>query len=264
VKNDKLQRQYHFRSFRLTGMLLSGMGDAAALPLADLMRDPNTQSRWAAATILAMIGPDMKAAVPALEKVHADKNENVGVRVAAARAIAAIRSSNPFDLYKKIPDVESRIVAMSRENRILTQSHQLWQEHFAKDPEKTMARQLALYNLTIGFERPLYCLATAKDVKAHNQWLREHAAKTLANLPPVLPSLTGTVLNSDAHTFLLLFGSKSQHYPGRLEADVEKALKEICFRALDITKVASKPRYLPKTTEHLRKLLALDESLSIL
>jgi len=264
IRNDKLQRQYHFRSMRLTGMLLSGMGDDAAEPLASLLRDPNTQSRWAAATILAMIGPDMKAAVPALEKVHADKNENVGVRVAAARAIAAIRSSNPFDLYKKIPDVESRIVASSREMRLRSQSHELWREHFTNSSNQTMARQLALYNLTLEWERPLYELAVGENVKAHNQWLREVAAETLSTLPPVLPGLTGTVLNTDAHPFLLLYGSKSQHFPGRLEADVERALQELCFTALDITKVDSKPRYLPKTTEHLRKLLALDESLSIL
>ena len=264
IKNDTLMRQYYCRGMRLTGMLLSGMSDAAALPLADLLRDLNPQTRWAAATILAMIGPDMKAALPALEKAYADKNEDIGVRVAAARAIAEIRSANAFDLYKNIPDVEDKIVALSRENRMLPQSHELWQEHFATDPDKTMARQLALYNLTLAFERPLYGLAVGKDVKAHNQWLREYAAKRLANLPPVLPSLTGTVLDSDAHTFLLLFGSKSPHYPGRLEADVEKALKEICFTAVDITKVANKPRYLPKTTEQLRRLLALDESLSIL
>ena len=264
IKNDKLMRQYYFRSVRHTGMLLSGMGDAPALPLAALVRDTNPRTRWAAAAILAMIGPDMKAALPALEKAYADKGEDIGVRVAAARAIAEIRSANPFDLYKEIPDVESRIVALSRENRKMPQSHQLWQEHFATAPDKTMARQLALYNLTLTSERPLYRLAVGKDVKTQNQWLREHAAETLANLPPVLPSLTGTVLGSDAHTFLLLFGSNSPHYPSRLEADVEKALKEICFTALDISKVANKPRYLPKTTEHLRKLLALDESLSIL
>lgn len=264
VKNDKLTRSYYYRSLRLTGMLLSGMGDAAASPLADLLRDPNPRTRWAAATILAMIGPDMKAALPALEKAYADKGEDIGVRVAAARAIAAIEGTKAVELYRSIPDVESKIVTLARKNQGVSQGHELWREHFATDPTKTAARQLALYNLTVDFEKPLYCLATGKDLKAQNQWLREYAAKKLANLPPVLPSLTGIVLGSDAHTFLLLFGSKSRHYPGRLEADVEKALKEFCFTALDITKVANKPRYLPKTTEHLRKLLALDESLSIL
>ena len=264
IRNDKLQRQYHFRSMRLTGMLLSGMGEAAAEPLASLLQDPSPLARWTAATNLAMIGPDMKAALPALEKSFADKDEDIAVRVAAARAIAAIRSVDPFDLYREIPDVENRIVANSREMRLRSQSHELWREHFNNSPNQTMARQLAFYNLTLQWERPLHDLAVGKNVKAHNQWLREVAAKKMSKLPSVLPSLTGTVLNTDAHTFLLLYGSKSQHFPGRLEADVERSLKELCFTALDITKVDNKPRYLPKTTEHLRKLLALDESLSIL
>ena len=264
IRNDGLMEQYYVRGVRLTGMLLSGMGDAPAGPLARLLSDANPRTRWAAATVLAMIGPDMKAALPALEHACADKGEDVGVRVASARAIAEIRGSDVFELYTGIPDVEDRIVALSRKNQRTAQSHEVWQQHFAAHPTRTMARQLALYNLTKGFEEPLYCLATGDDLKAQNQWLREYAARKLAALPPVLPSLTGTVLGSDAHTFLLLFGAGSRHYPGRLAADVERAFKEICFKALDARKVANKPRYIPKSTDDLRRLLDLDESLSIL
>ncbi|MEM7391877.1 MAG: sulfatase-like hydrolase/transferase, partial [Verrucomicrobiota bacterium] len=58
VRKDQFMRQYHFRGVRLTGMLLSGMGDAPALPLARLLHDSSPQTRWAAATILEMIGPN--------------------------------------------------------------------------------------------------------------------------------------------------------------------------------------------------------------
>jgi len=264
IKNDGLMGRYYGRGVRLTGMLLSGMGQSPALPLANLLEDENPRIRWAAATILAMIGPDMKAALPALENTFTDKDEDIGVRVASARAIADIKGIDGSKLCERIPDVQRRIVELSRRNREASQSPELWQQHFAADPETTAARQLALYNLTTEFEKPLYDLATGQNLKAQNQWLREYAADKLANLPPVFPSLTGHVLGSEAHTFLLLFGSGSRHYPGRLEPDVEKAFKEICFKALDITRIANKPRYLPKSTDVLDKLLALDDSLSIL
>jgi len=261
VKNDKMIQTRQVEGIRYIGMILSGMGEAAALPVAELLSDETLETRWAAAFILTMIGTEVKAALPALEKAVANPNEDVGVRVAAARAMAGLQGCSVTELCKSIPDVEDQLVAASRRRSKITQSHERWQEHLSANSTQVRARQLALYNRTPEAEKPLYCLATGRDSKAQNQWLREYTSDLITGKTKA-ESFGGGVMSEDLNVFLYLFGANSRHYPGRLEADVEKAIKDYAFRSVDITAAEhrGKPRYVPKSTADLVKILALDDS----
>jgi hypothetical protein len=264
VKNDTMMRTRQYEGVRYIGMILATMGQAPALPLAALLDDSKLETRWAAAFILAMMGPDGEAALPALEKTLADENEAVEIRVAAARAIAEINAGNAAELYNQIPDVHRRIVAAARKRAKLAQSHEHWQAHLASDSTQVMARQLALYNRTPQAQQPKYNLAVNKDVKAANQWVREYATAHASGKLEA-KSFGDGKMSEDLNLFLYLFGKDSQHYPGRLDADVEQAAKEYMFRSVDITAAEhkGKPRYVPKSSSDLDKILALEDGICI-
>lgn len=197
------------------GKNLSCMGDAPVRPLAELLSSESRDTRWAAAIVLAMIGPEATAALPALKKTFNNEKEDIGVRVRAARAIANIKGTNPQELYKAIPDVEKRIVADSKATYSSLQSDEVWQKYLAGETNGT--RKLSIFHGisdSIGDEeaRILHDLATGKNLKAANQWLREQIANNKGNTK--LP---------------WMFGSSSRHFPGRLEPDVEAALQEQIF-----------------------------------
>lgn len=201
------------------GKNLSCMGDAPVRPLAELLSSESRDTRWAAAIVLAMIGPEAEAALPALEKTFGNEKEDIGVRVRAARAIADIKGTNPQELYKAIPDVEKRIVADSKATYSSLQSDEVWQRYLAGETNGT--RKLSLFHGisdSIGDEetRILHDLATGKNLKAANQWLREQIANNKGNTK--LP---------------WMFGSNSRHFPGRLEPDVEAALQELVFKQIE-------------------------------
>jgi HEAT repeat protein len=194
------------------GKNLSYMGDAPVRPLAELLSSESRDTRWAAAIVLAMIGPEAKAALPALEKTFGNEKEDIGVRVRAARAIADIKGTNPQELYKAIPDVERKIVADSKDTYSSLQSKEVWQKYLAGETSGT--RTLSLFHGiadSIGDEeaRMMHDLATGNNLKAANQWVREQIASNKANTK--LP---------------WMFGSSSRQFPGRLEPDVEAALQE--------------------------------------
>ncbi|MHC5056839.1 MAG: HEAT repeat domain-containing protein [Planctomycetota bacterium] len=264
IGDDTMMRTRQYEGVRYTGMILGTMGEAPALPLAALLDDKTLETRWAAAFILTMVGPDGKAALPALEKALANNGEDVQVRVAAARAIAEIKGTDAAALYNRIPDVHSRLVAAARKRSKIAQSHEQWQTHFATDPTQVRVRQLALYSRTPEAEKPMYCLAVNKDLKASNQWVRGYAAKLLEGESKA-ESFGGGRMSEDLNVFLYLFGTHSRHYPGRLEADVEEAAKEYMFRRVDVPRAEhkGKPRYVPKSASDLDKVLALDDSICI-
>ena len=264
VKNDRMMRTRQYEGVRYIGMILGTMGEAPALPLAALLDDKTLETRWAAAFILAMIGPDGKAALPALEKTLANQNEEVEVRVAAARAIAEIKAADAVALYSRIPDVHNRLVAAARKRSKSAQSRSQWQMHFATDPTQVRARQLALYNKTPEAEKPLYNLAVNTNLKAPNQWVREYPTKLLEGKSKA-KSFGGGQMSEDLNVFVYLFGTHSQHYPGRLEVDVEKAAKEYVFQSVNVPPLEhkGKPRYVPKSAFDLDKILALDNSICV-
>ena len=264
VKDDTMMRTRQYEGVRYIGMILGTMGQAPALPLSALLDDKTLETRWAAAFILAMIGPDGKAALPALEKTFSNEGEEIEVRVASAQAIAQIKGMNAAALYNRIPDVHSRIVVAVKKRSKIVQTHEQWQTHFSTDPTQVRARQLALYNKTPEAEKPMYNLAVNKDLKASNQWLREYAAKLLEGSLKA-QSFGGGRMCEDLNVFLYLFGTHSRHYPGRLEADVEAAVKEYMFRSVDVPPAEhkGKPRYVPKSSSDMEKILALDTSICI-
>jgi len=264
IRNDTLMRTRQYEGVRYIGMILGTMGQAPARPLAALLNDKKLETRWAAAFILAMLGPDGKPALPALEETLANQSEAVEVRVAAARAIAEIKGVNGVELHNRIPDVHKRIVAASKKRSKIAQSPEQWQKHFATEPDRVQARQLALYNRTPEAQKPLFNLAVNKDLPAANEWLRKYAAGHRSG-DVEAKSFGDGKMSEDLNVFLYLFGADSQHYPGRLEADVEQAAKEYMFLSVDITadEHKGKPRYVPKSASDLDKILALDEGICI-
>ena len=264
IKDDSLMRTRQYEGVRYIGMILGTMGGAPALPLAALLDDKTLETRWAAAFILTMIGPDGKAALPALEKTFADDGEEIEVRVAAARAIAEIKGTDAAALYKQIPDVHNRLVAAARKRSKIPQSPEQWQAHFDTAPDRVQARQLALYNRTPEAQKPIYHLATNQKVKAANEWVRQYAAKHVDGRLEA-KSFGDGKMSEDLNLLLYLFGKDSQHYPGRLEADIEKAAKEYMFQSVNVTPAEhkGKPRYVPKSASDLDRILALDEGICI-
>ena len=75
-------------------------------------------------------------------------------------------------------------------------------------------------------------LAAGEDLEAQNQWLRRYTADLIAGKAGA-SSHGGSAIDEDLNAFLFLFGATSRHYPGRLEADVEKAVKEYVFSSID-------------------------------
>jgi len=278
VKDDRLLRGEYHRAPRLTGMMLSGMGEAPAQPLAELLSDANPRTRREAGFILGMIGPAMKAALPALEKVYRNNDERIDVRVHAARAIASIKGADASKLYAKIPDAQDRIVEHFRQqHKALTQDRAQWEEHLASDTTKTAGRHLAIANATRNWEEPMYLLAIGKDVKAVNQLLRNTVKKLLAGVPEEgLPTDDPAILGgkkNEVKLFLHLFGAKSKYFPGRLEPDVEKAIREYIFKEMYdqrefemdfFTKPGKSKRYSMKTVEYFKHMLAQDKTVKIL
>ena len=264
IKNDRMMRTRQYEGVRYIGMILGTMGQAPARPLAALLNDKKLETRWSAAFILAMLGPDGKAALPILEKTLANQSEAVEVRVAAARAIAEIKGTDAAALYKRIPDVHNRLVAATRKRSKIPQSPEQWQAHFATASDRVEARQLALYNRTPEAQEPIYRLATNRELKAANEWVRQYAAQHVDGRLKA-KSFGDGKMSEDLNLFLYLFGADSQHYPGRLEADVEQAAKEYMFRSVDITanEHKGKSRYVPKSASDLDKILALDKSICI-
>ena len=264
VKNDTMIRTRQYEGVRYIGMILGTMGKAPTGPLAALLGDKKLETRWSAAFILAMLGPDGQAALPALERTLANQSEAVEVRVAAGQAIAEIKGTDTAALYKQIPDVHNRLVAAARRRSRIPQSPEQWQAYFAKETTQVRARQLALYNRTPQAQKPMYQLAANKDLKAANQWVRQYAAKHLDGTSKA-KSFGDGKMSEDLNVFVYLFGAQRPHYPGRLEADVGKAAKEYMFRSVDITPAEhkGKPRYAPKSSADLDKILALDDGICI-
>ena len=229
-------------SVRNIGKELSCMGDAPARPLALLLSDKNRETRWAAAIVLAMIGPEAKAALPALEKTFRNEKKDIGVRVRATRAIANIKGINPHELYKAIPDVERKIVASSKYVYSFLQSDVIWRKYLAGKTSERWSPSLfhgVHSNRDIEYARMLHDLATGKNLKAANQWLREKIANNKASLK--LP---------------WMFGSSSRQFPGRLEPDVEDALQEILFSHIESQGGWAASWMSAKSTAVLEKLLA--------
>lgn len=262
LRNETLNRERYYEGVRHVGMILSTMGEAPVAPLADLLHADNVETRWAAAFILTMIGNHATTALPALEQTYRKLDEDFGVRVAAARAIGQIKGVESLELYQNIPNLEAQMVEYSRQRSMAVQSREQWGYHFANESHGTKPRHLQLYKRTPEHERALYGLAVGEQLAEHNQWLRRYVKGLLEGKSKT--GMGGGIIDDDLNSFLFLFSSRSQHFPGRLEPDVESAMKEYAFRSVDTSEEQRKNRYLTKTTKDLKRILACDDSVFIM
>jgi hypothetical protein len=165
---------------RRVGMVLSGMGEGAALPTAALLNDEREKVRWAGATILSMLGPDAGPALPSLQSTLADSAETVRVRVIAARGIAEITGEDVFDLYAAIPDVRSQLlteVAVGVDERQELYDAYLNGGYFPWGKINGMG--LYYYDgIDREAYRAFYQLATGNNLTAGNNYIREYIAGT--------------------------------------------------------------------------------------
>jgi hypothetical protein len=217
------------------GMVVNQIGPAGAPTLAASLEKGDWYPRWGAAVALEMMGPKAKAALPALEKTFKNEREDICVRVGAARAIARIRGSDPFELYKQIPDVEKRIVKAARDKSTA------WRKVFMKRrAARTDSRDKAW---TIS-PRWTYYLATGQNVDIANASIKQLAESGTGDF---------TVSMNMVRVFVM-FHSASSFSPGGLEADTEKAMKKFFFNHCDNITRQTKGRYIPKTARQLAKM----------
>jgi len=235
------------KKVRDIGMNLCCMGDAPVKSLAELLESESRHTRWAATVVLAMIGPEAADAVPTLEHVLNNQEEEVRVRVRAARAIAEITGRNVFDMYKKISDLEEQIVAGTRLLNARAQSEELWNQYLDGSLEENWHPYRVADN-TLGPEQARIWrdLAEGRNLKEANQWLRERLGNEEG-------------YREIGYRFVLWnFGSNTRQFPGRLEKDVEKALKERLFKWLDSPEGRDWGK--PKPSDLLRRMLAYEQS----
>jgi len=190
---------------RNIGRDLSYLRKPPVLAIQNLLSHQRPETVWAAGTVLAMIGPEARAALPALERTFRDDNQDIGARVQAARAIAEITGTNAYELCRAIPNVEQKLVTSSREMIASLQSAEMWKKHLANEtPEMWKAYRNSKRNIERA--KVLHDLATGRNLKGANQWLRDHKER--------------------GRELVFLFGSKSRQFPGRLAADIENQIKE--------------------------------------
>lgn len=228
---------------RKMGQELACMGDKPVKPLIELLLNSHSRdTRWAAAVILAMIGPEAKAAIPALEKTFNNKEEQIGIRVRAARAIASIKGTNPHEMYKAIPDLHKKLVEDTRAMNKRAQDQKLWENYLAGKLDKSW------FPYRVNTEdkeraKAWYNLAAGKNLKEANQWLRD---------------ATKNGKDYGGRFVVWSFGKGARPHGDRLEPDVEKALKEKLFLWCDSP--AGRDWGKPKPSALLKRILSYRES----
>ncbi len=200
------------------GMVLDRMTPASIQPVAAMLADKEGDwyGRWAAAKVLEQMGPKAKEAVPALEKTLADETEDIDVRVAAARAIARIMGTDPFERYQQIPDVEKQILETSKDKSLA------WRQAFMKRKaaESGGRRPAAWINWWV------YCLCSGQYLDAANADMKSKAE--------VGPGAIGRFMDVNwVRVFVTCHSKSTFPYAGRLTPDAESALKKYFFDSCD-------------------------------
>jgi hypothetical protein len=159
------------------------------------------------------MGPKAKEALPLLEKTFADAGEDLDVRVGAARAIARIKGTDVFDLYKQIPNLEEDLIALTK--------------------EKVKAQRMAYAKLKAAEDDPggwggcgwwLYCLHSGDNLDQMNEKLLKVAHG----------NGIGAFMDVNSTRVFVRYNSKSEFCPnGRLYPETEEALKGYFFRFSD-------------------------------
>ena len=204
-------------------MLLDRMGPEYVPQIAATLDDPHWFARWSAAKALEMMGPKAKAALPALEKRFNDEAEDLDVRIAAARAIARIKTVEAHGLYQTIPGLKCKLVQATHEKS------RAWRDRY-------LAREGRLSNAD---SDPVN---THISGWAHSAWLVA-AMMTGQHLPEANASIRNQLetggYGSSTGNILWIFmtcHSKADRFPGRLEPKTEAALKEYFLKELNSTR----------------------------
>ena len=216
MKNDeKTEGKY-------ASMVLDLIGPDCVPELAKAMNDADWFMRWSAAKTLEMMGPKAKAALAALESRFADSAEDVDVRVAAARAIARVEGVRPEELYQTIPNLESKLVAVTQEKS------RAWRdEYMAREGSKSTAELATAGTHISGWAESAWTVSammSGQNLAEANALIREQTANGYG-------SSTGNIV----WVFMNCY-SKADRFPGRLEPKTEDALKEYFFKELNSTR----------------------------
>lgn len=227
---------------RYLGMSLDRLGGDSGVPaLLELLDDEDWYCRWAATAVLELMGDGAKAALGPLEKVFKDDQEDIDVRVGAARAIARIQGTDPFALYREIPNVEQRIIKATKDKSKARRQEFMLREGAGDFTEKAWANSA----------RCIYSLATGQNVEVANAYIRDYIA---AN-----PGGGDFTVAMNLARILVMFHSQSSFSPGRLTPETEAAMKKWFFD-LHMTQT----NYCVKSAKERIRLASSDQSFHIL
>ena len=217
MKNDEASRSYYY------GMLLDRIGGTDAIQvLLELLSEEDWYPRYAATAVLEMLGGKATAALPTLEGCFRNENEDIEVRVGAARAIASIQGIDQFALFAQISDVESRIIKSTHERSMA----------YRREFLKCRGGQLNV-NETHQWNGSAACVdafATNQSVDDANIWIMNFFDDEIANAQHKFSGLT-TLMN--LVRVFVTFHSESRFSPGRLKPDVEARMKDVFFRIMN-------------------------------
>jgi len=197
-------------------MVFDSMGPGCVPQVVATLDDPDWFTRWSAAKTFEMMGPKAKAALPALEKRFKDTDEDLDVRIAAARAMARITGVDETSLYKKIPDLENKLLKMTQDKSLA------WRKEYMKREGSKNSSESDGWALTAWL---VSAMASGQNLDQANAAIRE-----------LLIGRIDDGFGSADGNFIWIFitcHSKSTRHPGRLEAETETKLKKFYFNLLN-------------------------------
>lgn len=217
----KLMQDDEYGMVQDIAVILDRMGPDTVPAIAALLGDKSQDwyPRWGATVALEMMGPKAKTALPALQQALNDENEDIDVRVGAARAIASIQGTDPASFFAQIPDVQQRIVQSTREKSLARRNQFMQAEARRNDlgpEEQTHGR----WERTAQY---VYRLASNQEVEQANADLKRAADA----------GWNGSFMDVNLVRAFLLFHSRSEHFPGRLTPETEAAMKKYFFGRCD-------------------------------
>lgn len=234
-------RRHENGYLRYLGMVLERhYQKESVLLLLELLKEDDWYPRWAATTVLEILGPKAKDSIAILQKHLNDNNEDIAVRIGAARAIARINGKNPFDDYKRLPDYKAAIIASTRDK--VTR----WREQYiTREGEKFKTTGKHPNSGIKG--RAVYAMWTNQHLKEVNDYLVEICEKGIADG-------VGWSPNHAIIELFTLFCTQSRFKPGRLSPEAEKVSKDFAFKFCNGELKTSKHHHVtgPEAQEKLR------------
>ncbi|MEM9478743.1 MAG: hypothetical protein AAGA58_03680 [Verrucomicrobiota bacterium] len=204
-------------------MLLDRMGPEPVAEVVALLEDEDWFARWSAAKTFELMGPKAKTAQPGLEERLQDSDEDLDVRVAAARAIARIQEKAPETLLNTIPNLERELVKATREKSLAWRKEYMTREG-GRDPSPSSEVETHISGWGLS-AWTVSAMMTGQNLSEANAVLKEQAETN------GFGSSTGNML----WIFMTCY-SGAEKFPGRLEPETEAALKAYFFKELNSTR----------------------------